>query len=120
MRLYAACLEGNGAIFGGESRSRIEQQREKRPPAPRYPEDYLDLEPGFIKPAGLAWYASHHHTADGLNQPYQYPYLFAYSIPSTDSHSAGQQPDPNSRYLGCKGEPTAEARTIALRHVQSH
>ena len=26
------------------------------------------------------WYASHHHTADGLNQPYQYSYLFAYSI----------------------------------------
>jgi alpha-mannosidase len=58
-----------------------EQQREQRVPSPRYPEDYVGLEPGYVKPAGLAWYASHHHTADGLNQPYQYSYLFAYSIP---------------------------------------
>ncbi|WP_263365497.1 alpha-mannosidase [Edaphobacter bradus] len=56
------------------------QQREQRPVAQRYPEDYAGLKPGYIKPAGLAWYASHQHTADGLNQPYQYSYLFAYSI----------------------------------------
>jgi alpha-mannosidase len=58
-----------------------QQQREQRAPSPRYPEDYVGLEPGYVKPASLAWYASHHHTADGLNQPYQYSYLFAYSIP---------------------------------------
>jgi alpha-mannosidase len=58
-----------------------EQQREQRAPSPRYPEDYVGLEPGYVKPASLAWYSSHHHTADGLNQPYQYSYLFAYSIP---------------------------------------
>jgi alpha-mannosidase len=57
-----------------------EQQREQRPQSPRYPEDYVGLEAGYVKPADLAWYASHHHTADGLNQPYQYSYLFAYSI----------------------------------------
>ena len=57
-----------------------EQQREQRVPSPRYPEDYVGLEPGYVKPASLAWYASHRHTADGLNQPYQYSYLFAYSI----------------------------------------
>ena len=56
------------------------QQREFRAPSPHYPEDYVGLEPGFVKPAGLAWYASHHHTADGLNQPYQYSYLFAYAM----------------------------------------
>jgi len=56
------------------------QERERRPPAPRYPSDYVGLTPGYIKPAGLAWYASHRHTADGLNQPYQYSYLFAYPI----------------------------------------
>ena len=49
-------------------------------PSPSYPDDYVGLESGFIKPAGLAWYASHHHTADGLNVPYQYSYLFAYAI----------------------------------------
>jgi alpha-mannosidase len=49
--------------------------------SPRYPEDYLGLRPGYIKPADLAWYASHHHTPDGLNEPYEYSYLFAYGIP---------------------------------------
>ena len=49
--------------------------------SPRYPEDYLGLRPGFIKPAALAWYASHHHTPDGLNQPYEYSYLFVYALP---------------------------------------
>ena len=49
--------------------------------SPRYPEDYLGLRPGYIKPASLAWYASHHHTPDGLNEPYEYSYLFAYGIP---------------------------------------
>jgi alpha-mannosidase len=57
-----------------------QQQREQRAPSPRFPEDYVGLEPGYVKPAGFAWYASHHHTPEGLNQPYQYSYLFAYSI----------------------------------------
>ena len=57
-----------------------QQQREARTPSPRYPEDYVGLQAGYIKPASLAWYASHHHTPDGLNEPYQYSYLFAYSI----------------------------------------
>jgi alpha-mannosidase len=56
------------------------QAREQRPVAPRYPEDYVGLKPGYVKTAGLAWYASHHHTAEGLNEPYQYSYLFAYPI----------------------------------------
>jgi len=56
------------------------QERERRAPSPRYPEDYLGLRAGFVKPADVAWYASHHHTADGLNEPYRYSYLFAYAI----------------------------------------
>lgn len=44
--------------------------------------------PGIEPPANgrlfgyttLAWYASHQHTIEGLNQPYQYSYLFAYPI----------------------------------------
>ena len=48
--------------------------------SPSYPADYLGLRPGYIKPATLAWYASHHHTADGLNEPYQYSYLFVYAL----------------------------------------
>lgn len=53
-----------------------------REPEPkwRYPEDYIGLKPGYIKQAALGWYASHHHTANGLNEPYQYSYLFVYSL----------------------------------------
>jgi alpha-mannosidase len=38
------------------------------------------IRPGFIKPAPLAWYASHHHRADGLSEAYAYSYLFAYAL----------------------------------------
>jgi alpha-mannosidase len=55
-------------------------EREFRAPTPTYPADYLGLQAGFIKPAAVAWYASHHHTAEGLNTPYRYSYLFAYSL----------------------------------------
>jgi alpha-mannosidase len=47
---------------------------------PRYPEDFDHIEPGYIKPDAVAWFASHHHTANGWNEPYQYSYLFAYAI----------------------------------------
>jgi alpha-mannosidase len=70
-----------------------EQQREQRVPSPRYPEDYVGLEPGYVKPASLAWYASHRHTADGLNQPYQYAYLFAYSLPMPEGARTLTLPD---------------------------
>ena len=53
---------------------------ERSEPSPRYPEDYVGLREGFIKPAPVAWYSSHHHTATGLNQPYAYSYLFAYAL----------------------------------------
>ena len=42
--------------------------------------EYKGLAPGFVKPADVAWFASHRHTADGANEPYAYSYLFAYSI----------------------------------------
>ena len=54
--------------------------REAALPSPRYPDDYAGLREGYVKPTDLVWYASHHHTADGLNQPYQYSYLFAYGV----------------------------------------
>ncbi len=48
--------------------------------SPRYPEDFRGMSPGYIKRADVAWFASHHHTSDGLNEPYQYSYIFAYAI----------------------------------------
>ncbi len=47
---------------------------------PRLHSDYAGLEPGFIKTAPLAWYASHRHNSDGANEPYSYSYLFAYVL----------------------------------------
>ncbi|HEV2424762.1 MAG TPA: glycoside hydrolase family 38 C-terminal domain-containing protein [Terriglobia bacterium] len=41
---------------------------------------YTGLQPGFIKRAPVAWFASHHHTPDGGNMPYSYAYLFAYPL----------------------------------------
>jgi alpha-mannosidase len=38
------------------------------------------LTPGFIKPASVAWFASHCHASDGANEPYAYSYLFAYAV----------------------------------------
>jgi alpha-mannosidase len=48
--------------------------------SPSYPADYEGLRPGYIKRADIAWYASHHHTPQGLNQPYAYSYLFVYGM----------------------------------------
>jgi alpha-mannosidase len=48
--------------------------------APRYPDDFVGIKPGYIKRADVAWFASHHHTADGKNDPYAYSYLFAYPL----------------------------------------
>ncbi len=53
---------------------------DSKPPAWRYPDDYVGLKPGYVKQAALGWYASHHHTEEGLNEPYQYSYLFVYSL----------------------------------------
>jgi alpha-mannosidase len=42
--------------------------------------EMIDIKPGFIKRAPLAWFASHRHTADGRSDAYSYSYLFAYVI----------------------------------------
>lgn len=39
----------------------------------------VGLAPGFVKPAPVAWYCSHHHTLKG-DAYYLYSYLFAYEI----------------------------------------
>jgi alpha-mannosidase len=68
--------------------------------SPRYPEDYIGLAHGYIKPATLAWYASHHHTPSGLNEPYQYSYLFAYSMElPPDARTLTLPKDENIRIL---------------------
>jgi alpha-mannosidase len=55
------------------------QLQRSRTRTERYGE-VVGLTPGFIKRAPLAWFASHHHTADGKNVAYSYSYLFAYEL----------------------------------------
>jgi alpha-mannosidase len=42
--------------------------------------EMVGITPGFIKHAPLAWFASHRHTPNGVNEAYAYSYLFAYTI----------------------------------------
>jgi alpha-mannosidase len=55
--------------------------------------EYTGLKPGFIKRAPVAWYASHHHTAQGANEVYAYCYLFAYSLDIPEGATALTLPD---------------------------
>ena len=41
---------------------------------------FAGLTPGFIKRDSVAWYASHHHTAQGANEVYAYCYLYGYTL----------------------------------------
>jgi alpha-mannosidase len=43
-------------------------------------EEFAGLTPGFIKPASVAWFASHRHGSDGSNEAYDFSYLYAYSL----------------------------------------
>jgi alpha-mannosidase len=41
---------------------------------------FTGLQPGYIKRDPVAWYASHHHNAQGGNEVYAYCYLFGYTL----------------------------------------
>ena len=91
------------------------QQREQRPVSPRYPEDYVGLQPGYVKTAELAWYASHQHTAEGLNQPYQYSYLFAYPIALSGGERTLTLPD-NDKSVSSQSLPRRRLRNCILHN----
>jgi alpha-mannosidase len=42
--------------------------------------EMVGITPGFVKPSPVAWFASHHHDAEGANVPYAYSYLFAHTF----------------------------------------
>jgi alpha-mannosidase len=67
--------------YQAERNRRIRAQVQEHGPRTRLEPEYTGLIPGFIKPASVAWYASHHHTAQGANEPYNYCYLYAYTLP---------------------------------------
>jgi alpha-mannosidase len=83
----AHTIQSWGGFIGQWDNRRWSAPREQGPPGydfpdappPKFPE-YLGLTPGFVKPAPVAWFASHRHTAKGENQPYAYSYLYAYLL----------------------------------------
>jgi alpha-mannosidase len=87
-----------------------QRQQGHRSWSPRYPEDYVGLRPGYVKRADIAWYCSHHHTPGGLNQPYSYSYLFAYTIDVPPGTRTLTLPDnPNIKVLAVSvAQATAE------------
>jgi alpha-mannosidase len=81
-------VSANHAAWDPDPAKQHDPSQAKRDWSPRYPEDFAGFAPGFIKRANVAWYASHHHTPEGLNQPYEYSYLFAYAIDlPADAHT---------------------------------
>jgi alpha-mannosidase len=42
--------------------------------------EMIGIRPAFIKPAPVAWFASHRHNAQGASEAYSYSYLFAYAL----------------------------------------
>jgi hypothetical protein len=67
-----------------------ERREELLPPRPDAPPNapqrkstadaFAGLTPGFIKPAPVAWFASHRRDEHGANVPYAYAYLFAHAF----------------------------------------
>jgi alpha-mannosidase len=55
--------------------------------------ELVKINPGFIKRDPVAWFASHHHTAEGKNEPYSYSYLFAYALDLPANASTVTLPD---------------------------
>ncbi len=69
-------------------------------PRLRTVQEYAGLVPGFVKPAAVAWFASHRHLQDGTNDPYAYSYLFAYALDVPPGASSLTLPnDPRIRVL---------------------
>jgi alpha-mannosidase len=62
-------------------------------PIIRTEQEWTGLTPGFIKRAPVAWYASHHHSAEGASEAYSYCYLFAYSLEVPPDATALTLPD---------------------------
>jgi alpha-mannosidase len=79
-----------GGYIGQWDNRSFSKHEEPMPPRPGAPTgtaprmrtvlDFSGLTQGFIKPASVAWFASHRHNADGTDEPYAYSYLFAYAI----------------------------------------
>jgi alpha-mannosidase len=63
-----------------ERNRRFRAYVQKHGPVTRAEPLFTGLTPGFIKRDPVAWYASHHHSAQGGNEVYAYCYLFSYAL----------------------------------------
>jgi alpha-mannosidase len=45
-----------------------------------WPNEFLGVRPAYVRPAPVAWFCSHRHSAEGGNEPYAYSYLFAHAV----------------------------------------
>jgi alpha-mannosidase len=85
-------VEDWGGYVGQWDNRLLEQKSVPAPPDPARPTppngqprmirtaEYKTKIPGYIKRADIAWFASHHHSAEGKNQAYEYSYLFVYPV----------------------------------------
>jgi len=45
-----------------------------------WPYEFVGLQPAYVRNDPVAWFCSHHHTAEGRNALYEYCYLYAYTF----------------------------------------
>jgi alpha-mannosidase len=79
--------------YQAERDRRTRRRVEQNGPIIRTVEEYSGLTPGFIKRAPVAWYASHHHSAEGGNEVYSYCYLYGYSLDLPEDATTLTLPD---------------------------
>jgi alpha-mannosidase len=86
-----------------------------RPARTTMVDEFAGLEPAYVKRAPVAWFASHHHDAEGVNQPYAYAYLYAYCLEVPAGARTLTLPnDPSIRILAV----TVSGGGVPLRPVQ--
>src|SRR5262249_52870282 len=110
------------AKAGGDTTALAAQMRRfgGRGRAPRGRDEFAGLTAAYIKPASIAWYASHKHTAEGANEYYEYSYLFAYPVQIPAGATAITLPnDPAIRVLAITvaNEPSTTAPAAPLHDL---
>ena len=85
------------------------------PPRRRHVLEMTRIEPGFIHPAPVAWFADHRYAADGTVEPYAYSYLFDYSFEVPTGASTFTLPDdPKLRVLAVTASDQPSSLVPAL------
>lgn len=97
------------------TRQEIVKSRRTGEPRPVTIQEYAGLVPGYIKPAAVAWFASHRHLQDGTCDPYAYSYLFAYMLEVPPGATTLTLPD-NDRIRVLAVTVSGEGRPVRPAH----